>query len=691
VRVSGIIGQQIDAIIDFKANTYTKTEIDSKDATTLQSAKDYTNSEITNLGTLKANNTDVYTKSELQSQALGQSGVEKIGSPSISGVSGNNPYEQIKSVKEQLNSVVLNQIPNASITDEKLSDDLSGIKQRFASHLADYALKGTQTKLLSQAYQKLNKKQDMVIVCQGDSMTYGQDTASVDKRPAASGTTDSGASHTQTRAGVTYPEALQTYLRDAYNNNTTVINKGYSGDWAEASYNHWVTNSNADIALIELGTNDSNLGASWVPSNVRGSIDRYLTDMRRIIKRYIEWGTVVILLTPPRLRAQENPTTTTSWNTEPYRHALFILGDEFGCPVIDTETFLNGCNNTFYSDDVHLNTKGYQYFAARLASVLIGYGAKNPVKVQSGVALSIRQTRDNTIANGVTYSIGTTTAGPEESGAEDNGLVAAIGSTSEIFYGFETLEDDLILVPINFPSGGSSLKIELDFGLEQSTTPILPGINKSQPRTSPPLSTVEFNVKTSDNESYNGTINLSTTDRYLQISNKGWHNIKVSNGAGTGTNYFAGFVVMSYKHFAMYSSQALDVKIDIFQKLLYPDYTASPPTVNSLDITADELNRYFLKNKLYNGEWWRGVPVKVTLHNYDKCVIEYGFIWHDHSLGQTPTQGFHAWLIKQTDLVGSPTSYRTITSITYDSTNRKYVVNFGGNVNYLGSVVISTL
>lgn len=52
----------------------------------------------------------------------GESGLESIKSPQIEGVYGNNGYEQIKDVKRQLNNVVLNEVPDGSITDIKLAE-----------------------------------------------------------------------------------------------------------------------------------------------------------------------------------------------------------------------------------------------------------------------------------------------------------------------------------------------------------------------------------------------------------------------------------------------------------------------------------------------------------------------------------------------------------------------------------------
>ena len=554
--------------------------------------------------------------------------------------------------------------------------------------------KANQTKLLSQFYQKLNKKQNITVICEGDSLTYGHDTVSSDKQSAPSTTTDNGISHTQTRAGITYPEALQLYLRDTYKSNSVVINKGFSGDWADASYEHWNINSHADIAFIMLGTNDGDLGASWVPESVRGNIGQYLTDMRKIIRRYINWGTAVVLMTPPRTRNIEIPTTTTGAYIEPYRHAIMILGDEFGCPVVDAETFLNGCDNSYYSDTVHLNSKGYQYFASRLMSILIGYGVKNPVIIKSGDTLSIRQTRDNFLNIGCSVSTSTASGAPEE-GVDGQGIIVDISPNNELYYGFHTNEDNLILIPIYGREGLGTLKIDLDFNNEQGSIALLSSSNRPVPQGYKPASsiTTELNNDILNNNVWDGSVNINTPNKFIWITNKGWHNLKLINSAISGHIYFNGFVTISMRDFIDQKKIAdiINSTKILLQKPLYASYTATPPTLNSIDITCAELDAFFTGNKLLSSEYYKGVPLKVTLYNLNSTIIEYGFVWHYDGTGSVPSGGFYSWMIKQTDLVVSPTNFRTITSITFDSTNKKYVVNFGVNVTMLGSITIATI
>lgn len=72
----------------------------------------------------------------LKSTTVGDSGAENIGSANISGINGTTAHAQIKDVFTQLQSVVLGQIPNKSITREKFADgavDFSPVQLEIAN------------------------------------------------------------------------------------------------------------------------------------------------------------------------------------------------------------------------------------------------------------------------------------------------------------------------------------------------------------------------------------------------------------------------------------------------------------------------------------------------------------------------------------------------------------------------------
>ncbi|MGO7418240.1 hypothetical protein ACCS64_38840, partial [Rhizobium ruizarguesonis] len=79
------------------------------------------------------------------------------------------------------------------------------------------------------------------------------------------------------------------------------------------------------------------------------------------------------------------------------------------------------------------------------------------------------------------------------------------------------------------------------------------------------------------------------TDRYLWITNKGWHNIKVTNGSGSGHVYFNGFIAMSFKDFYLQSQNAAVS----FSPTILGYTTAGTPTYTTQNgkYTVDYKNR----------------------------------------------------------------------------------------------------
>jgi lysophospholipase L1-like esterase len=573
---------------------------------------------------------------------------------------------------------------------EKIDEKIGILSKKI-----DYSKK--QTELLSSFYRKITKGDAVKIVCQGDSMTYGQDTVSSDKRPADTTPADNGTTHTLARAGKTYPEALQENLQAVYGTQVTVINKGYSGDWVEASYNRWNANSNADIAVVMLGTNDSNLGATWVPSEVKGNLTKYITDMRKLIERFLDWNTAVILLTPPRLYNQESFKTTSSHVTELYRNALFQIGKEYNIPVIDAEEFSNGFDATYYSDTVHLNTKGYTAFASRLTSVFIGMLNSIP-RIKSGDSIGVRVTRDNYIKNSqVTLSTSVNSFGAEE-GTDGQGILCDISPGGWIHYSFITEEENLVLIPIYSLSTGGIFKAELDFGVEQGSYNLLSAVNKQTPQGEKPLSVISSTTSTNNSSAWDGTININTTDRYLLITQKGLHNIKVSNVGSAGSHvWFNGFVVVSFKDFLKFNSSTPTTKNNYLKINIPSSYVSPAPSVASYDLPIQTLLDNFSIPVIWS-EYYKAAPLKITLMNSNTggeivSILEYGFVFHDMQVNGQTTPGF-AFLgqLRRIDIgPTAATNTREISSITYDGANDKYVINFSGKLDIYSTLIITLL
>lgn len=205
--------------------------------------------------------------------------------------------------------------------------DVAGIKRKNATLVAEGMLKiraGTA-----------------VIVCQGDSLTYGHDTTSGGTIPAVP-------PHSAPHVPTPYPETLQAELNRIYcASGITVINQGFSGDTALSSYNRWTSDPGADLALVMLATNDAKVTGI--------TLEDYTRYMAAIIERFNDWGTGVIIMTSPSIAQGYGDTPI-----ESYRAAVAALAAQYGCPVFKADVV--GQNNAFsdiHSDSVHFNQVGY--------------------------------------------------------------------------------------------------------------------------------------------------------------------------------------------------------------------------------------------------------------------------------------------------------------------------------------------
>lgn len=564
----------------------------------------------------------------------------------------------------------------------RLDKEQQNVTAQLAQNKKKIECREKQTSLLSELYKNLNTKKAIKIIGQGDSLMYGQDTVSSDKRPPDSNKTDNGITHSFTRASKTIPEALENNLQAMYGSQVTVLNKGYSGDWVSASMNHWNLNSNADLAFVMLGTNESDQTASWVPEDVRGNLNKYILNIRFLIERYLEWDTPVILLTPPRLYIQEDIKNPNGKLTESYRNALIQLGLEYNIPVIDTESFLNGFDTTYYSDPVHLNAKGYVAFAARLTSVLTGFWNSIPF-ISGGDTLSVRVTRDNFIySSGVTFATNNSSGGAEE-GVDGEGILAAIPSGSWLHYSFESEEENLVLIPIFSPSNDGALKAELDFGTEQGSHNLLGSVNKDLPQGQKPLSSITTSVRSNSSDAWDGTINIATENRYLIMTQKGLHNIKVSNVGGSSSNiYFNGFVVISYKEFLNFGNISARPNTRQTHSTI-SDTTNVNTSVINMTTLATELGL-----KIEVADYWKNTPIRVKVFNYNENILEYII-----SVGGS---GFTSgWVLgldsKETKLTAAPNvaNIRKLNSINYNPTTKELSLNWTGATNRATTIMIS--
>lgn len=318
-----------------------------------------------------------------------------------------------------------------------------------------------QSENISRAYKKLYKKENVVIDAYGDSITYGQDLTSADKRENST-TYPDGTVYTQTIASKTYPEALQEKLNIAYDNSNkiTVNNKGCPGDYVQRTISRWLPNTHptiADFSILGYGINDSRNPSCPYVGDVRVFIQQY----RLFIESLINNGNALILMTPIKMRQARDV------NVKSFSQAIYNLGDEYGIPILNAEEILANYGVECYSDVTHLNGKGYNILGSKIASIFIANGLINPIHVNANSTLLTRAEVD-----GLMYQTGcsltSTSSYPTPSEFDSGkGIALLIGQNLSAFYSFY-LEEELYIIPyLGLNTTSAEAYLLLDFGIEQ--------------------------------------------------------------------------------------------------------------------------------------------------------------------------------------------------------------------------------
>ncbi|MBC2067036.1 SGNH/GDSL hydrolase family protein [Listeria booriae] len=383
--------------------------------------------------------------------------------------------------------------------------------------LAKY--RNMQQELISGAFEKLRKGEPTQIVCYGDSLTYGYDITSIDKRPADPMPTPNGTLHTRERASTTYPEALESSLKQVYPN-VTVKNCGYSGDTVLTSYLKWdKANPEGDITLLMLGHNDS--------KNAAETISDFMVGYRKIVERALSWGSSIIFLTPPR---QKN---ATDFTVDVYSQAVMQLAKEYQAPVVDMAGVTEGAPASFYSDSVHFNGRGYDFLGKKLASLFLNKTILNVVKVKAHDSLNvIKETSGIQFNENCTMS--TSEYFPTEDATETGKGVALVLKTGgKAYFSFYAEEANLLFLPSVYAGSKTlNLKVEMNFAAETANNAISYAFNTTSARVmNKPLKSTTY-VSTDLNWYSSAALYIDgriNTSKLMYAPRKGWYTVTIEN------------------------------------------------------------------------------------------------------------------------------------------------------------------
>ena len=373
---------------------------------------------------------------------------------------------------------------------------------------------------------------DIKICCMGDSMTYGSDFNSSNKRPPDTTPTDNGTPHIATRADMSYPEVLQRELNKIYDNHITVINHGYSGDGTKKGYLHWNA-SGCDLCIINYGIND----ASNENIEYMGSVKEFIKWYRLIIERELENETPVILITPPKQLIISTSGKDSRTSVDVFSNAVYMLGNEYNIPVIDGHELMEGYSSDFYSDTTHYNSKGYEIYACNLLGVLIGEGANKPYKINGYDMLGANVLLDNfVLSNGSLVANSEYYPSPVECNGTSPSILIKDGQS--VTYSFYCEQPQIVAIPSLYSaSENCNVIVKLDRGVEQPQPQNYFYFHNKNVIERSEKQESSITIKNKDLIDYSNKVytlknTLKNTDPHLIIMRRGWHTITISTNFG---------------------------------------------------------------------------------------------------------------------------------------------------------------
>lgn len=390
--------------------------------------------------------------------------------------------------------------------------------------------KEKQQILISNFQNKLIKGENVSIGLYGDSLTYGYDVTSDDRREN-SVTDNAGNVYVKTIASKTYPEVFKETLNKVYGaNKVTVTVRAIGGDYVKKALERWIPKKYpiaTDICIMNYGVNDSRLASC----EYAGDTTPFLNYYKELIETELDNGTAIILMTPFKMR-------TTDIKVQVFENAVINLAKEYEIPVIIGDEITANFPHTYYSDGTHFNGKGYEITGTKIANCFIGNGIFNPIKVSENTQLLTRRQLDgiwwHPNDDGIYNVAAPFYPTPAESG--EGGIATRIGVNSTVYYTFYA-EKDLWIAPfLGFNDESSYAIVNLDFAIDTpdftfDNFPFLGGIVDFETRA---LSSVTY---TSDMPKVSSRIHVGSilVDELpcLRTVTKGWHTISITAKGGS--------------------------------------------------------------------------------------------------------------------------------------------------------------
>ena len=546
--------------------------------------------------------------------------------------------------------------------DITLLKDVDGTSYKAGDTVNIEEIRTLQNINLGTFYKKLRQEGSAVeIACFGDSLTYGHDTASTDKRPADTTLTDAGQRHGTTRASTTYPEALEVFMNQLYTN-VTVVNKGYSGDHIKLNMERYFKKHNANLSIAMFGTNDSR--ASYVPEEIRGNLEAYIKWYEQLIIREVLWGKAIVLIKPPKLKGGGD------FAVEVFGNTLDLLGQRFGVPVLDGEAFTLGHLN-IYSDGAHFNGEGYKIFASRVASAIHCENMTSPVHVFSGTKLLSRRTIDGfSFKDGYgSNSTGAYTPAEDSSG----GGVCNAKPNGSVSYSFYNNVEDLLVIP-NYYVASGVVKIVLDYEVQAGENYLDPAVDMQPTAQDRLANSIELTIPTG--KVCNKEVAIKQDIPLLRIPHKGWHTITIINKSNDNLVWngleFIGFDEYKVLKNLVKSSKN---KVPALEYYTHTKYPADTPTTEIRIPRSDFGNLFDLTS-----DYWRHPMVRVTISCYQQGAKVYGFL-----LGSTKDQS----KFMELESYGNSSLRRTISNIVYEHETQEVVITLDGTPTDVANIRIS--